>query len=183
MNIQICKDESGCSVFVSKLTNEFVGSGSYYETHETEIGAVTKVIRKCHEYGDIETANEIMRRFKKVFQNPQREITITEVTDDTVEFNDGSYIQWSHYQDCCENTYADFSQIEDCVGMKFRTPIQFEQADSYGFRFGNGINMVFVPCYSEQNGYYSASVDVEFYDAELEVSYCDSFEGELLYEP
>ena len=159
------------------------GRGYYYETASTEIDAVNKVIRKMMENGDIEHANEMMRRFKKRYQNPPREITIIAIDDERITFDDESYIEWSHYQDCCEHTYADFSQIEDCVGMKFMTPITFEQADDYGFRFGNGINMVFVPCYSEQNGYYSASVDVEFYDAATEISTSDSFDGELIYEP
>ena len=159
------------------------GCGYYHETASTEIDAVTKVIRKMMDNGDIEPANEMMRRFKKRYQNLSRQITIVDIDDTTITFDDDSYIEWSHYQDCCEHTYADFSQIEDCVGMKFRTPIEFQDADGYGFRFGNGINMVFVPCYSEQNGYYSYSVDVEFYDAETEICTTDSFEGEHIYRP
>ena len=34
---------------------------------------------------------------------------------------------------------------------------------NFGFRFGNNPqNMVFVPCYSEQSGYYSSDVDIYY---------------------
>lgn len=41
----------------------------------------------------------------------------------------------------------------------------FEAVDEAGFRFGNEGNMFFVPCYSEQNGYYSTDLQI-FYNGE-----------------
>lgn len=39
--------------------------------------------------------------------------------------------------------------------------IDFEEIPGYGFKFGNKpYNMHFVPCYSEQNGYYSSDVEI-----------------------
>ena len=93
-------------------------------------------------------------------------ITITEVTYDAVIFSDGSKITHDYNPQCCENNYADFEQIADCVGMSFSLPLTFEKVDGAGFRFGNGINMVFVPCYSEQNGYYSSELMIFFYNGE-----------------
>ena len=45
-----------------------------------------------------------------------------------------------------------------------------------GFRFGDNQAMFFVPCYSEQNGYYSSDVDIYYngnavLNVEAEMSY------------
>ena len=89
-------------------------------------------------------------------------ITIKEIVDDAILFDNGDQIIWDHFQDCCEEVYADFDQIKDCVGEKFNTPIQFEGVEGSGFRFGNGNRWVFVPCYNIQNGYYNGDVDVYY---------------------
>lgn len=62
--------------------------------------------------------------------------------------------------------YAAFTSIDDIAKeWEFEHPIIFEKCD-WGFRFGNKDKMVFVPCYSEQNGYYSYSVDI-YYNGDL----------------
>ena len=38
---------------------------------------------------------------------------ISEITESSVIFEDGSIITYDHEQDCCENNYADFNQIDD----------------------------------------------------------------------
>lgn len=86
---------------------------------------------------------------------------ITKITDESIEFNDGTIITYDHDQDCCETNYADFPQLQD-TGIEqeeFTAPLQFEKCDD-GFRFGNAGKMYFVPCYSYQNGYYSCEVDI-----------------------
>ena len=53
----------------------------------------------------------------------------------------------------------------------------FEAVPNYGFRFGNANNLFFVPCYSEQNGYYSDDVDI-FYGGEKVLNLeCDRSRG------
>lgn len=90
------------------------------------------------------------------------EVTITEVTDEYIKFSNGSKITFDHEQDCCEYNYADFEQLDDLArNATFTLPLSFEESD-YGFRFGNEYKMFFVPCYSEQNGYYSNDVDIYF---------------------
>ncbi len=91
------------------------------------------------------------------------DITIKEVNEDHILFSDGSKITCDHNQECCESNYADFKQVDNTAFLtRFTLPLKFEQAPG-GFRFGNENNMFFVPCYSEQNGYYSDEVDI-FYN-------------------
>ena len=81
-----------------------------------------------------------------------------------LEFSDGSDITSDWHSECCEYNYADFTQIDDLgKEWEFEHPIIFEICNG-GFRFGNPNKMVFVPCYSEQNGYYTN---------EIEIYYCD----------
>ena len=92
-------------------------------------------------------------------------IRVVKFNDEYIEFDDGTRITYDHDQDCCENNYADFEQLRD-TGLEqetFKTPLIFE-ARKYGFHFGNPGKMYFVPCYSEQNGYYSTDVDIYYND-------------------
>lgn len=91
-----------------------------------------------------------------------RKIKIAKINVGYIEFDDGTRITYDHDQDCCEDNYADFEQLRD-TGIEretFTTPLTFEKAGEYGFRFGNPGKMYFVPCYSSQNGYYSADVNI-----------------------
>lgn len=86
---------------------------------------------------------------------------ISEITDSYIAFTNGDKITFDHYQDCCEYNYADFEQVDDYARQyEFRAPLKFEAIDEAGFRFGDGYAMFFVPCYSEQNGYYSTGIDI-----------------------
>jgi hypothetical protein len=80
--------------------------------------------------------------------------------NEILEFDNGHTITSEHIPDCCEWNYADFDQIDDvALGYEFETPLIFEKCAS-GFRFGNKNKMVYVPCYSSQNGYYSDDVNI-----------------------
>jgi len=88
---------------------------------------------------------------------------ITKITDEAIVFENGSKITFDHEPDCCEWNYADFEQLDD-LGRDYDYifPLKFEAVDGAGFRFGDDRRMFFVPCYSEQNGYYSDDVDIYF---------------------
>lgn len=90
---------------------------------------------------------------------------IVRITPDLVQFNTGDVITYHHSPDCCEFNYADFKQIDDiALRTSFESPLSFEKVGTTGFRFGNQpLKMFFVPCYSEQNGYYSNDLDI-FYN-------------------
>ena len=75
--------------------------------------------------------------------------------DDVLYFDDGTTIEAIHDQDCCENVYADFKQLED-TGFFGK---EFDKINVVGIN-GSGIriNDYFVPCYNQQNGYYSSNL-------------------------
>ena len=86
--------------------------------------------------------------------------TISEITDEAITFSNGQKITFDHEQDCCEWNYADFGSLDDIAkNYQFKGKLQFEAVDC-GFRFGDSRAMFFVPCYSEQNGYYTNAVDI-----------------------
>ena len=88
---------------------------------------------------------------------------IKEITEEHILFEDGSEITYYHGQDCCEWNYADFEQLDDIArNTVFDTEnLKFYYVNKAGFSFGND-RMFFVPCYSEQNGYYSDDIDILF---------------------
>lgn len=92
---------------------------------------------------------------------------IKEIADEKIVFDNGDIISYDHIQDCCEFNYADFESLEDpyygACHTEFNTPILFETAVG-GFRFSNEGKMFYVPCYSEQNGYYTADLDIYYND-------------------
>ena len=95
----------------------------------------------------------------------QGKMKIVKVTDSEIVFDNGSEITFSHLQDCCEHNYASFKQLEErALEVEFDENLIFEETDGYGFRFGSKeTEMFFIPCYSEQNGYYSSDIDI-FYN-------------------
>lgn len=89
---------------------------------------------------------------------------IKNITEDIILFDNGKIIYYDHNQQCCEYNYADFEQLDDLArDYDFSENLKFEAVDDCGFRFGDERQMFFVPCYSEQNGYYSSDVDI-YYD-------------------
>ena len=104
---------------------------------------------------------------------------IKDITDSYIEFDNGNKITFDHDQDCCEVNYADFLAIKDDVFIdhEFDENLEFEEVDDAGFRFGNENAMIFVPCYSEQNGYYTTVVDI-YYNG---VAVANVYGEEILY--
>lgn len=72
-------------------------------------------------------------------------------------FDNGYKLTTYHAQDCCETNYADFSQLEDTgiLNEEFDENLPINIVDEQGFliQAKSGYSY-FVPCYSEQNGYY-----------------------------
>lgn len=96
-------------------------------------------------------------------------------TDD-IYFSDSSFICYEHEADCCEYNYADFGVLSTFYhGEEFSSV--FIEAKEKGFllhlrdvaqfkQFGETMK-IWIPCYSDQSGYYSA---------DLTVFYCDKKE-------
>ena len=96
---------------------------------------------------------------------------IKEITSEYILFDNGKQITFENDQNCAYN-FADFLALKGTIGeefnwYEFKEPLNFEYVENYGFRFGNGSNMFFVPCYSIQNGWYSDSVKIFFNGEEV----------------
>lgn len=103
--------------------------------------------------------------------------------DDRIIFDDGSYISYDHEQDCCEYNYADFSVLDVMLGhdkddMEFDS-FEIDCIDDGGFLIklkltDNKIlrapyHNIFIPCYSEQNGYYTTNIRIVYSDKDSNV--------------
>lgn len=100
---------------------------------------------------------------------------ISEVTNECILFSDGSMITFDHDQECCEYNYADFNQLDDLArNYTFRGEMFFEAVENSGFKFGDSRRMFFVPCYSDQNGYYTNEIDI-YYNGEQVLSFSAEF--------
>ena len=103
---------------------------------------------------------------------------IEHVTDEAVIFDNGNKITFDHGQECCEWNYADFSNLNSNVvnyNYNFNENLQFEAIDGMGFRFGSEGHWIFIPCYSEQNGYYTDEIEIYYNNKEVL-----SFSAEML---
>lgn len=89
---------------------------------------------------------------------------IVEVTDEHIKFDNDNKITFQHERDCCEWNYADFSVINPNVinfDADFPEELEFKFVNGAGFLFGcEDIGWIFVPCYSDQNGYYSTEIEI-----------------------
>ena len=104
-----------------------------------------------------------------------KDILLTKITDEYIEFSDGKKITYFHDQECCECNFADFKALENIVQEMegFDLPLTFERIDGLGFRFGNKYEMYFVPCYSFQNGYYTDEITIKFDGEDVFVVKCN----------
>lgn len=91
---------------------------------------------------------------------------IINVDENGIKFDNGNFLHYDFLYTGCSFNYADWKQIEDlALDTDFDEASFTLESCAYGFRFGNPpIKMFFIPCYSEQNGYYDYSIDVMFRD-------------------
>ena len=90
-----------------------------------------------------------------------------------IEFDNGWIMCDCHWQDCCENVYADWSHLKDESGNTHdfdEESFHIESVDD-GIRFGDRSLMLFVPCYNEQNGYYNSCLEIKVYRKRRDGSY------------
>ena len=101
---------------------------------------------------------------------------IKEVTDHSIIFDNGNTIESDHEPDCCEYNYAEFSNLtEDVINYNydFNENLEFRREDGLGFCFGSDGRWIFIPCYSEQNGYYNDEVDIYYNGNKVLTTVCD----------
>jgi hypothetical protein len=65
-----------------------------------------------------------------------------------------------HEQDCCESVYADWSPIKDSDSEYF-SKLEIKSVKDIGFLLCFNDTKTLVPCYNQQNGYYSSNLSLE----------------------
>ena len=89
-----------------------------------------------------------------------------------IVFDDGTALVDCHYQDCCEQVYADWEYLLD---ESYVMECDFSDLDieERTGRHDNGIRICatngmrfFVPCYNEQNGYYNSNLNIKLVEVE-----------------
>lgn len=88
---------------------------------------------------------------------------IYEINHHHIKFNNGNCITYS----CPDESYAyaDFQylDLDSLDDIEFNNHLKFEVVDKYGFRFGsNPQQMLFVPCYASDSGYYSSDIEIYY---------------------
>lgn len=131
------------------------------QTYTTE-KEMLRWIKNCEDVDYIIKRNQMRR---KLINGSRR---IAEVTEEYIKFDDNTYIVFNHDVECRENNYADFEQLDDLArDYTFKGSIKFEEVPNSGFRFGDDRRMFFVPCYTEQNGWYTNIVNI-YWQSELD---------------
>lgn len=79
--------------------------------------------------------------------------------------------KWSiadcHWQDCCEEVYADWDSVDKCELLDVLDNAEYVRFSNceYGFRIcADGHHPIFVPCYNIQNGYYNNTLTIALWD-------------------
>jgi hypothetical protein len=86
--------------------------------------------------------------------------------DGGILFDDGMMLVGHHDQDCCESVYADWEHLKDESGFMEAdfSDLKIEEFNGLhcGIRVCGGKRKFFVPCYNEQNGYYSDYLEIQY---------------------
>lgn len=98
---------------------------------------------------------------------------IKEIKENSIIFDNGYELEAYHERDCCEEVYSDFDilttyNVSTITGKTINIKdIDFEETLNKLVKGieGQGFNLIskigenfFVPCYNEQNGYYSSNL-------------------------
>ena len=106
---------------------------------------------------------------------------IERINDSGIIFNNGTQLSHYHIQDCCEDVYADWEYLKQynvlpSTGENISIyDIEFDDSITNNIEYEKnmGIKLIsktgdkwFIPCYNEQNGYYSSNLNliIEFED-------------------
>lgn len=99
---------------------------------------------------------------------------IKKIAYDCITFDNKKEMTFHHEQDCCEHNYADFPILKT-YNLSVKTGKQIniydiDFPDTLAELFGGGVkdggfnikskkgDLFFIPCYSDQNGYYTTEL-------------------------
>lgn len=100
---------------------------------------------------------------------------IKQINEDEIVFDNNYKLKYYHEQDCCESVYADFEMLKNYnVSVKTGKNInikEIEFVETLELLIDGvpeaGFNIIsitgekfFIPCYNEQNGYYSSDLEL-----------------------
>lgn len=100
---------------------------------------------------------------------------IKQIDEDEIIFDNNYKLKCYHEQDCCESVYADFEMLKNYnVSVKTGKNIKIKEIEFVETLEllidgvpGAGFNIIsiigekfFIPCYNEQNGYYSSNLEL-----------------------
>ena len=99
---------------------------------------------------------------------------ITKLERDKITFDNGSVLQFIHFQDCCEDVWADCKNIQAMNGIndpiyeaEFDETLPYELVEDIGIQIFNKSGMKYlISCYNQQNGYYSDELECYLFSAE-----------------
>jgi hypothetical protein len=105
---------------------------------------------------------------------------IVSIEDGKFTKKDGNFIDIvdEHDQDCCEHVYADWDAVKlyekDLLGKTFKELV-IKGIEGAGFllcfyKDWEKSVKIFVPCYNEQNGYYSSDLSLIINGKKIDIS-------------
>lgn len=114
---------------------------------------------------------------------------ITHIDDDVITFDNGKTLQAFHDQDCCEQVYADFENMQ-VIGERENNYVDARDLDFFenildsvvpiedlGFYLVTKQGVcILVSCYDIQNGYYSSNLSLIYDNKEKDITGCTRYE-------
>ena len=105
--------------------------------------------------------------------------------DQYIKFDNGEELSYYHDQECCEDVYADFKGMQ-VMGVQPENFVYayeldfFENVldsivpiDGLGFYLVSKQGIcILVPCYNDQNGYYSSDLTLCYKGKKMDISEC-----------
>lgn len=98
-----------------------------------------------------------------------KNLKVIQINNDSIKFNDGTVLESEHEQDCCENHFLSFADLDlkDFNGLEFDLTNDnfFNRVEGYGIELLpiNGYP-IRVPGYGYNNGYYSGNLTLNIYN-------------------
>lgn len=101
---------------------------------------------------------------------------ISSLSENIIQFDNGSSICFHHRQDCCEHVYADCEGIQSLSTENFPyNAVEFDEPPLFFMQSGVGVVLVaktgmkyLISCYNSQNGYYSSNLSMSFFNSKGE---------------
>lgn len=100
---------------------------------------------------------------------------IVSITSEGLRFNNGFSLKDYHYQDCCEQVYADWESLKD-QSLIFKVKFDNSIIEKCKVVPDSGINIYstcgkrfFIPCYNIQNGWYSNDLSIKLYNKDKKI--------------